>query len=203
MKGGILTSSQAPLCVLEQTAPAWVLGRLRSARRPRSQWFRSGASGFSSAAFGGRGFGERAPRSPRASGGRKVKTARRQNSVRVDAHGAKHYGCEPARRILLHQHRRPPHHAPMRGGEGEGLLQGSGDSRDRGDCRLCRRILSSGRKMQRRTGRRGRGGGRHLRPLLVGDGRCCASDVLLVRVGGASGGRIGKRGTLSSMATGG
>ena len=50
--------------------------------------------------------------------------------------------------------------------------------------------------MQRRIGRRGRGGERHLPPLLVGDGpSCVSSDVLLVREGDALGGRTGTRGT--------
>ena len=59
--------------------------------------------------------------------------------------------------------------------------------------------------MQRRIGKRGRGGERHLQPLLDGDGTCCCAldGLLLVRVGGASEGRTGKRGASFSKVDGG
>ena len=50
--------------------------------------------------------------------------------------------------------------------------------------------------MQRRTGRRGRGGERHPRPLLGGDGKGCAWGWKWVRVVGAWGDRTGRRETL-------
>jgi len=50
---------------------------------------------------------------------------------------------------------------------------------------------------------RGRGGERHLPPLLACDGTYFASGVMLVRVEGALGGRTGKRGTSLSDVDGG